>query len=161
MINADQLAREFQRNTAILKMQCDDLTHADSLLQTPYQINCLNWTLGHILHYRDRAVRMAGGTRLFDEAELERYRRESEPITEDGPGVVHLDRLLANIEVSQLAIDKVIGNLNDEVFGSEIEIDGKTVQLSRRLFFSYFHDTYHTGQTELLRQVTGKADKVI
>jgi len=25
----------------------------------------------------------------------------------------------------------------------------------------YFHDTYHTGQTDLLRQVAGKHDKVI
>lgn len=29
------------------------------------------------------------------------------------------------------------------------------------LMFFYFHDTFHTGQTEILRQATGKNDKVI
>ena len=33
--------------------------------------------------------------------------------------------------------------------------------LGARLHFQYFHDTYHTGQTELLRQVTGVGDKII
>jgi uncharacterized damage-inducible protein DinB len=29
------------------------------------------------------------------------------------------------------------------------------------LFFRYFHETYHVGQTELLRQLAGRNDKVI
>ena len=33
--------------------------------------------------------------------------------------------------------------------------------LSERIFFLYFHETYHVGQTELLRQLTGVDDKVI
>ena len=32
---------------------------------------------------------------------------------------------------------------------------------SEWLFFLYFHDCYHTGQTELLRQAAGMNDKVI
>jgi hypothetical protein len=30
-----------------------------------------------------------------------------------------------------------------------------------RLFFYYFHETYHVGQTELLRQLAGRDDKII
>lgn len=33
--------------------------------------------------------------------------------------------------------------------------------VGERLFGFYFHDTYHTGQTDLLRQVAGTNDKVI
>jgi hypothetical protein len=29
------------------------------------------------------------------------------------------------------------------------------------VFFLYFHETYHVGQTELLRQLAGKNDQVI
>jgi uncharacterized damage-inducible protein DinB len=35
------------------------------------------------------------------------------------------------------------------------------ITLANRLFFLYFHETYHTGQTELLRQLAGTDDKVI
>ena len=65
MIDSKQLAKAFRRNTAILKMQIAELSHEDSLLQTPYNTNCLNWTLGHILVYRDRAITSAGGSAQF------------------------------------------------------------------------------------------------
>lgn len=161
MIDAQQLAKAFGRNTAILGMQTAGLSHEDSLLQTSYPINCLNWTLGHILVYRDRALTSAGGQAQFDDAALDRYQRESEPILGDGPGVLPFADLVAAIESSQDALDTVIGGLSDVAFAAESEIDGRMISLARRLHFDYFHDTYHTGQTELLRQVAGTKDQVI
>jgi uncharacterized damage-inducible protein DinB len=161
MIDASHLAKAFGRNTSILGMQVAGLSHEDSLIQTPYNINCLNWTLGHILVYRDRALTIAGGQPQFPGGELDRYKRESEPITEDGPGVLSLDRLAAAIEASQEAINEALGNLSDESFSAEQVIDGRTVTVAQRLHFDYFHDTYHTGQTEILRQVAGTNDQVI
>jgi uncharacterized damage-inducible protein DinB len=161
MIDAKQLAKAFGRNTAILGMQVAGLSHEDSLLQTPYNVNCLNWTLGHILVYRDRLLVAAGGEPLFAEGVLERYQRESEPITEDGPGVLPVEQLADAIETSQEAIKAVLGSMTDEDFAAEQEVDGRMVSMARRLHFDYFHDTYHTGQTEILRQVAGTADKII
>jgi hypothetical protein len=161
MIDAKQLAKAFGRNAAILKMQTAGLSHEDSLLQTPYNINCLNWTLGHILVYRDRAITSGGGTAQFPNGELDRYRRESEPILEDGPGVLPLADLADAIESSQDALDETVGKLSDDEFAAETEIDGRMVSLAQRLHFDYFHDTYHTGQTEILRQVAGTDDQII
>jgi hypothetical protein len=161
MIDAPQLAKAFARNTAVLMMQAAGLSHEESLLQTPYRINCLNWTLGHILMYRDRVIRLAGGQPQFSNSELSRYERESDPIIEDGPGVLPLSQLVAAVESSQELIDGALGTLSDEDFSSESEVDGKNIKLSSRIHFDYFHDTYHTGQTELLRQVAGKNDQII
>lgn len=161
MIDPKHLVRAFGRNTAILQMQVEGLTHEDSLLQTPYNINCLNWTLGHILVYRDRAIVNSGGQAQFPAGELDRYRRESDPITADGPGVLPLADLVAAIASSQVALEDSLGELSDEQFAAESEVDGKMVSLARRLHFDYFHDTYHTGQTELLRQVAGTDDAII
>ena len=161
MIDAKQLAKAFGRNTAILRMQTASLSHEDSLLQTSYNINCLNWTIGHILVYRDRALTSVGGPPQFANGELDRYQRESEPILEDGPGVLPFADLVAAIESSQDALNTAIGELSDEAFSTESEIDGRMISLARRLHFDYFHDTYHTGQTELLRQVAGTEDQII
>ena len=160
MIDAPQLARAFGRNTAIIGMQTAGLTHEDSLLQTGFNINCLNWTVGHILANRQRTITTAGGDPLFP-GKLDRYLRESEPITEDGPGVLPLNELLAGIEASQQLLNELLEAMTDEAFAAEEEIDGQMLSVARRLFFDYFHDTYHTGQTELLRQVAGTNDKII
>ncbi len=161
MIGPQQLAKAFARNTAVLKMQTAGLTQEDSLLQTPYNINCLNWTVGHILVYRDRVLTRCGGEPQFAEGDLARYQRESEPITEDGAGVLPLPRLIAAIEASQESIDAWLGGLSDEEFAAESEEDGRMISLAGRLHFDYFHDTYHTGQTEILRQVAGTGDTII
>ena len=43
----------------------------------------------------------------------------------------------------------------------EIEVGDRTMTLGQRLFGFYFHETYHTGQTEALRQLAGTDDQVI
>jgi uncharacterized damage-inducible protein DinB len=40
-------------------------------------------------------------------------------------------------------------------------LDGETESMAERLAFAHWHETYHVGQLELLRQLTGKNDKVI
>lgn len=161
MIDARHLAKAFGRNTAILGMQVAGLSHEESLLQTPYNVNCLNWTLGHILVYRDRVLTTAGGDPQFPNGELDRYLRESDPITEDGPGVLPLEQLVAAVESSQEKIAAALERLSDAEFSASSEVDGRVVSMAQRLHFDYFHDTYHTGQTEILRQVAGTDDSVI
>ena len=161
MIDAPQLAKAFGRNSTIIAMQAAGLSHEESLLQTDFNINCLNWTIGHILVNRQRTITTAGGEPTVVAGTLDRYRRESDPITADGPGVLSLKDLVAGVEASQERIDGLLAEMPDHAFAAEEEIDGQMLSVARRLFFDYFHDTYHTGQTELLRQVAGTDDKII
>ena len=156
------LAKAFERNTWIIRAQTEGLVHEDSLLQTPYAINCLNWTLGHLLDGRGRIIEMLGCRRTLADSETARYRRESDPVLEDGSDVLPLDRLVTALQESQVAISAALNAL-DETAMAELSDDGEgnLVSLAERLHFLYFHDTYHAGQTELLRQVTGIGDKII
>ena len=161
MLSAAKLARDYKRNASIIEWQTDGLSHADSLIQTPYRINCLNWVLGHIAEGRDGVLEMIGTDRVADPGELDRYLRESEPILEDGPGVVPLERLLQIISATQERLEVALGGLSEEELAVETTGDERTMTLADRVHFAYFHDTYHTGQTELLRQITGKNDHII
>ncbi|MCJ7725900.1 MAG: DinB family protein [Acidimicrobiia bacterium] len=162
MIDSDWLARQFERNTWIIAAQTDGLTHEQSLQQTPYRVNCLNWTLGHLLEGRGVVLDLLGAPRVVASDETARYRRESDPILEDGPDVLPLDRLVAALTESGAAISAALAAIEESVLAEESEgKDGERTSLGQRVHFQYFHDTYHTGQTELLRQVAGIGDKVI
>ena len=161
MMTAAKLAKDYKRNATIIKWQADGLSHADSLIQTPYRINCLNWVLGHIAEGRDDVLEMVGAERVGEPGELDRYLRESEPILEDGPGVVPLARLLEIINETQERLDVTLGGLSEAELAVATIEDERTTTLAGRVHFAYFHDTYHTGQTELLRQVAGKNDHII
>lgn len=163
MITTQSLAKAYGRNVAIIQEQTAGLSHADSLLQLPFRANCLNWVIGHLLTNRLTVFRLLGVEHLpFDPAILDRYQRESQPILEDGEGVLPLEKLLAMLEQSQGLLAERMASLSADELERPLDLFGGRAQaLADWLFFFYFHDCYHTGQTEILRQAAGTDDKII
>jgi uncharacterized damage-inducible protein DinB len=160
MITTTQIADAFGRNVALLQRQTAGLTQADSLLQPPFRGNCLNWVLGHLANNRDTILQTLGAAPVIGEAGS-RYKRESEPITADGADVLPLEELLQLLTASQEALVAALNRITPEDLARELQVGPRTTTVSERLFFLYFHETYHVGQTELLRQLTGADDKII
>jgi uncharacterized damage-inducible protein DinB len=159
MITASDLADYFAFNLRILDRQLEGLTHEDSLLQPPFRGNCLNWVLGHILNARGRWMRtLLDIEPVIDPDVTARYDTDSNPVTPDSEDVLELERLVELLKASQEKISARLEAMTDEEFAAT---DEKGNTLGNRLLFFYFHETYHTGQTELLRQLTGVNDKVI
>lgn len=161
MFGPAQFVRAFNRNVAIVQMQAEGLSHAESLIQTPYQVNCFNWVVGHLVTGRDDALTEVGATGVWSPETEQRYRRESDPILEDGEGVLPFADLLEALSETQRRIEHAVGELTEQQLAVESMFGDKAVSLASRLRFYYFHDTYHTGQTEILRQFAGTADKLI
>lgn len=161
MLAPSDLARAYRRNSNLVVAQADGLSHADSLLQTPWRVNCFNWTVGHLVLGRNWALELLGAEAVCAAEVLARYQTESEPITGDGPGVVPFADLLAMVTETSDRITTALDPVTDDWLAEEVAVGTRTQTRAYRLHFLYFHDTFHTGQTEILRQVTGVGDKVI
>jgi uncharacterized damage-inducible protein DinB len=155
------LANVFRRNMGVIKRQAEGLSHADSLLQPEARGNCLNFILGHILVYRGILTEMLGLERVVPKAETERYERESEPITADGEGVLQLARLLELLAQAGDTLSNAVEGLSAEDLNKEVVVGESNTTVGQRLEFYGWHETYHVGQTEYLRQLAGPDDKVI
>ncbi len=161
MISANELTEAFARNVNIVKMQTKDLTHADSLRRPPFRGNCLNWVLGHIAENRDHILGLLDEQPLMD-ARGARYKRGSEPLTETSAGVLPMEELITWIDRAQERIAAAIAQMDDVAWAREITVgNNRKTTVGQRVFFLYFHESYHVGQTELFRQLAGKDDKVI
>ena len=79
----------------LIHTQTEGLTQADTLIQPQPSGNCMNWVLGHLLDNQITLLTLLGAESPVDPALLERYRRDSEPVTGEGPGVLTLERLPA------------------------------------------------------------------
>lgn len=162
MISPDYLSEAFDRNVNIIKKQTEGLSQSDSLIQLPFRSNCLNWVVGHIITNRYQVIRLLDGVAPYDAGRMKRYERESEPITGPGDGVLEISRLLMILEATQAEISLRLEALTVKRLDQSVAFYGnKSQRVAEWLFFFYFHDTYHSGQTELLRQAAGKDDKVI
>ena len=162
MISIQNLTDFYSRNVEIINMQAEGLTHEDSLIQLPFRSNCLNWVVGHVLANRCNILALLGADDLRAEVNLDHYERESDPVLEEGKGVLPLEELIDHLEESQIRLAAALENETEESLqGTAPYRDRPEQPLSFWLFFLYFHDSYHVGQTEILRQAAGKDDKII
>jgi uncharacterized damage-inducible protein DinB len=161
MIRAQDLVDAYAQNVEIVRQQTAGLTHADSLLQPPCRGNCLNWVLGHIVASRNGVLDLLGEEPVLSEAQAARYGYGSEPVRGEGEGVLRMDDLLATLETAQARIAAGLQRATPEELAREVDLGWRKGTVGQHLHFMYFHDTYHTGQTELLRQLAGTDDAVI
>jgi hypothetical protein len=162
MISTQNLTDFYARNVEIIKMQAGDLTHEESLIQLPFRSNCLNWVVGHVLANRCNILDLLSAEDLRPGVDLDHYERESDPVLAEGEGVLPLEDLIRHLEESQLRLAEALEMETKESLQRMAPYrDRPEREVAFWLFFLYFHDSYHVGQTEILRQAAGKNDKII
>jgi hypothetical protein len=147
LLTPAQLAEAFALNVHTIFKQTAGVTHAESLRATPFP---LNWVLGHILVNRDRALALLGEAPRLREAERAWY--VSEPPQFDPGQAVRFDHQLRLLEHGQPDLAKGLVHLSPKDWTREVMVGERKLTLAARLFGLYVHDTYHTGQAEILRQ---------
>ncbi len=161
MITTTDLIQGLERNLGIIRAQTKGLSHADSLLQLPFRGNCLNWVLGHMAANRNTMLQLLGEEVILGEASAKRYGYGSEPVCSDSGDVLTLEQLLMALEQHQSALTACLNKTNAEELAREVQSFLGTTTLGQLIFFLYWHETYHVGQPEYLRQLAGKDDRVI
>ena len=150
----------FKFNHDIIHMQLKDITHAESLLQLPFRGNCLNWVVGHLLGIRQECLEYLDLPGVLTEAEVKTYQYGSEPIT-SADQATDLESLVKRLDESLPVLVDHLENISQEELDRVIEHWYGARPLAEALFFAQWHEAYHTGQLEQLRQLTGKNDKVL
>ena len=158
--DAETLIQSFGLTHQLIRMQTDGLCHEDSLLQPPFRGNCLNWVLGHILEGRNTALTLLGESPIWDKEKVSRYERGSDAITES-ERALPLEGLLEDLDRSQRQIAAVLRHTTPEELGTVVPYRGSQRPLGQALASQHWHETYHTGQLELLRQLAGTDDAVV
>jgi len=153
MIDREMLINAFAFNLSIVKRETAGLGHADSLVQPPFQTNCLNWTMGHLAENRDLILRTLGRPPVFSEAQVARYGYGSQPVTCQGADVVPFEDLLAAFERAQEEIAQGLREVTPEALAQKTKFAGRDMTVGGQIFFLYFHETYHAGQLEMLREM--------
>lgn len=147
-----QYVNSLKRIDAIVKRQTAGLTHADSLAQLPFPGNCMNWNLGHLLVYRMQILGLIDGASQPDPDEFAVYGAGSPPLT-DGSRAIPLETLLQRLDAASAqvitALDALPAARMAEIYDQQ---RGQTVE-DRLTFYILFHESYHAGQLEPLREL--------
>ncbi|MEZ4519114.1 MAG: hypothetical protein R3C44_20615 [Chloroflexota bacterium] len=98
---AQKLIDGYDIQSRLMQRFTDGLSHEESVLQQPpFDANCFNWVLGHMLSSRNEASVTLGQLPLWPEELLALYRTGSDPIT-DSATAYPLETLLADVDRSR------------------------------------------------------------
>lgn len=154
-----ELLQTLKRHNYVIKRQTDGVTHEQSLLQPPFRGNCMNWVLGHMLAARNEILQALDQPIVLPAPADGFYQAGSEPVTPTSPAAP-LATLLTGFDESLAHIEQGLQTVTEEKMATIINPERQTT-LRASISFTVWHEAYHLGQLEYLRQLTGVNDKVI
>ena len=161
MITKDDFAKMLSGELDILSRQTEGLTHQESLLQPQPGGNCLNWVMGHLVVNLLDILKALGGVAPSNLPELDHYGFGSEPVRGNEPGVIELPVLVDAYALLTKTITDRLAQMSETDFDQQIEFWQGQSRRGYVAFFYFFHNTYHIGQLEQLRNLAGRTEKVI
>jgi hypothetical protein len=161
MITKDDFAKLLSFDLDILNKQTEGLTQQDSLLQPQPGGNCLNWVMGHLVVNLLDILEVLGGAAPSSLPDIAHYGYGSEPVLCDEPGVIELSALIDAYALLTKTITDRLDQMSETDFDEEIEFWQDQSRRGYVAFFYFFHNTYHIGQLEQLRNLAGRTEKVI
>jgi len=147
---AARLAQDYEFTAMLVHRHVDGLTQEETLIQLPFEVNCLNWVLGHIVTNRSHALEVVGVQHAWQEEVRRLYRTGTENVKPDGESL-HVDMLLRHLDESVELLKAALENASQEYL-SEIFTNYRG-EKTREAHLSSFHwhETYHIGQLEIFR----------
>jgi hypothetical protein len=143
----------------VLRRNTEGLTHEDSLIQPQPDGNCLNFVVGHLMSVYDQALGLVGQEPVLGVEALKRYMRGSPPLR-DPAEAMDFHELLAAWDTASERFDAGLATLTPEVMERPMpgpDSKGELTETVRSLLaVILFHQTYHVGQTGLLRRIAGR-----
>lgn len=150
-MSVDQLRKLFEVNQYAFRVNVADVSHEESLIQPPNGGNCMNWVAGHVVATRNAILSLLGEEPVWGSAAEGRYKRGSAPVV-SGEGARPFDTIVEDFGHAQERIRSGLGRLQD----SDLAAPRGDETLGEALHFLHFHESYHIGQTALLRRLAGK-----
>ena len=117
----------------------------------------MNWNLGHILMYRAEYLGLLDDISKADEAEFAIYGAGSEPLT-DSEKAIPFETLLSRFKASSAQVISALENTTPEKLAEVVDEKRNLTVDDRLSFYLVFHESYHTGQLEILYELA-MADK--
>ncbi len=152
MISAEQISNAFRSNHALAMRLVEGISETEALQTPNFQANCMNWVVGHMVNGRAEALQFLETPFNWQPDEQGLYKTGSDPIR---PGIeVPLENLLERFTSSQAMLETALGKANESFLAQVVKTRFGQRPRWQHLSGLGWHETYHAGQLEILRQHT-------
>jgi len=150
MTTASKLVSDYEFTAMLVHRLVDGLTQEETLIQLPFEVNCLNWVLGHIVTNRSHALEVVGAEHAWQDEVRKLYNTGTENIKPDGKSM-QVDVLLKHLDESVELLKAALENVSEEYLSERFtNYRGEKTREEHLSGFNW-HETYHIGQLEIFR----------
>jgi hypothetical protein len=141
---------DYRFHTSLIHRFVDDISHKESLLQLPFEHNCLNWILGHIVANRSHVLETVGVDHPWKDETRKWYHQGTPPVRPES-GSVNITSLIDYLNQSIDLLAPKLKNYSDD-WMEEIHRNyrGEKSRYQHLIGF-HWHEAFHIGQLEILQ----------
>jgi hypothetical protein len=142
----------------IVELNTGDVSHDESLIAPPQGGSCLNQVLGHLTRTRNQALLGMGQKPLYPIEDFDPY-DDRTGVSFSRERALPFDELKRRFKALQEPLVKAIGGMSSASLSAppERKMTGAPDEtVGSQLATFVFHESYHVGQTGLLRRLAGK-----
>ena len=147
---AEKIKQDYEFNHWLIQDHIEDVSDQESLLHPPFQANCVNWILGHIIKRRQDALRVLGSDVQLPGDFAHIYGTGSDPLNE-AESAVPFSSLRQWLDQTQVELSQNLNQIEDPRLDRVVENDRGSKPMIEHLRGFHWHETYHIGQLDLLR----------
>ncbi len=157
-MHAKTIALQLELCHRVFEKNVGDVSHEESLARPEEGGNCLNWVVGHLTRTRNMALGTMGQKSPYPMSDFDPY-DERTGVSFNRQNALPIEELRRRYSAMQEPLVKAISAMPAELLASKPPRNmtgdpNETVGSNLATFV--FHESYHVGQTGVLRRVAGK-----
>ena len=142
--------QDYKFHNMLIHRFVDGITHEESIYQLPFDHNCMNWILGHIVTNRSHVLETVGVPHPWQEAVRDLYHTETPNIRPEGPSI-RFEILVEYLDESVTLLQAALENISDETLEEKhSNYRGEKTRFGHLTGF-HWHESFHLGQLEILK----------
>ena len=147
---AQNLIDDYEFHNRIMHHFIDGISHEESVLQLPFEHNCMNWILGHIVTNRSHVLETVGAVHAWQEEVRALYHQDTQPVTPESPSI-KFETLVTYLDESVELLKAALENVSEEwLEENHTNYRGEKTRYTHVTSF-HWHESFHLGQLEILK----------
>lgn len=147
---AEELIGLYQFHTRVMHWFIDGVSHEESVLQLPFEHNCMNWILGHIVTNRSHVLEALGAEHDWQQEVRDLYHQDTQPVTPDSPSI-KFETLVSYLDGSVNILEAALKDKDDAWLEENFENYRGEKSRYEHVTSFHWHESFHLGQLEILK----------
>ncbi|MBT3189388.1 MAG: hypothetical protein HN736_00120 [Anaerolineae bacterium] len=149
-VKAQLIYEKYEFHNRIMHIFVNGISHKESVLQLPFEHNCMNWILGHIITNRSHVLETVGAAHEWQKEIRDLYHQDTQPVTQETPSI-KFEKLVAYLDESIDLLEATLKDTNAEWLDEKFSnYRGEKTRYEHLISF-HWHESFHLGQLEILK----------